>query len=300
MASASIRQIILGAIAIGAAACAVPAPAPAAQPSPIVVVVTATPGPATPTPAPPTPIVVVVTATPAAAAPVQPSLPVSAAPARAAGAVPVAQVAVAADVRPQLDAIREVATLRTRDLLQRTKNVRAELRMARAKVGKAEPPLGLMQLADLLTSHWVAVGSYGLGTDPYPDRMPTFTGGSLPPTRLPSYGLPTSGSYGLPRLHEAFLEGTDLPAAQRRAWAEEFEALVEPYANPGAFPATLRHTREVMATLFSDPGEAKAYVVSAEYAEELDALDGWYADLETVLGRVPSFFPKPVEKQELT
>jgi hypothetical protein len=184
--------------------------------------------------------------------------------------------------------LREVATLRAADLLQRAQNVHAMLRDIRG--GKVAGQALLVRINDMsndLTSLWFTMAGYGLGRDPYLDNIQLSNSGFGSAKPPPDHGIPGPyTSLGLPRLHERFLEASGVKgkaAAEKRA---EFKKLVQPYANPGVF----KH-HDFGERAYSEYRQGKA-LFTTQYGADLKALDTWLTDLEVALGKVPTYFER--------
>jgi serine/threonine protein kinase len=192
------------------------------------------------------------------------------------------------DRATEIKNVREVAKLRSAELLQRARNTHTVLR----EVMKSRAPGRALQsrINDLyndLTALWVTLAGYGLGGDPYLDAIrldDTGVGRAKPP---PEFGIP--GPYagiGLPRLHDRYLEasGARGKAAERRR--AELKKLVQAYSNPAVYPH-----RAFSERAYSEYRQGRG-LFTPQYVADLKTLDQWLTELETVLGKVPEYFEK--------
>jgi hypothetical protein len=193
----------------------------------------------------------------------------------------------ATDNTAQLDTARETALLRTRDLLKRTRNTRLEIQELRTSLAAGgDLRMGVGGLSDRLADYWVFVAAYGVGTDPYPDRVRTASGGAWPVKPTPDYGFAGTEAYGVPRLFDRVLALEELPDAYRRDKAAELDELVAPFANPGMYPLVFRDFYERTRGHDRDPEELGAYMRSPAFAVELDRVDAWLESLAERLERL--------------
>jgi hypothetical protein len=194
----------------------------------------------------------------------------------------------AADSASESKRVREIAKLRSGDLLQRAQNTHATLReVMNGKVPGQAIQSKINELNNHLTTLWMKVAGYGLGRDPYLDHIQLSDsgfGGATPP---PDYGIP--GPYvgiGLPRLYERFLEMSGARGKAAEKASVDFKELVQAYSNPAVF----RH-RDFYERAYGEYRQGKA-LFTPQYAADLKALDQWLTDLEAVLGKVPGYFDK--------
>ena len=193
-----------------------------------------------------------------------------------------------ADTGHELAAARETAELRTQDMLKRTGNLRLELLELRASlVAEGDARFGVGTVNDRLADYWVAVAAYGIGADPYPDRIRAPGGGAWPVKRTPDYGIAGTSAYGVPRLYDRVLALEDVPDAYRREKAAELEELVAPFANPGLYPPAFREFHDRTRGRDRDVEESRAYMRSPAFATELALVDAWLESVEARLGRLP-------------
>jgi hypothetical protein len=184
--------------------------------------------------------------------------------------------------------VREVAKLRSADLLQSAQNTHALLRQVMKN--KAEWNTRFTDITDLynrLSDLWLELAGYGVGRDPYLDPIrldDTGVGRVKPP---PEFGIP--GPYvemGLPRLYERFLEASGVTGEAAEKRHSDFKKLVQDYSNPELYPHRA----------FSQRAYAEYRVgqqlFTPQYVADLKSLDLWLAQLETVLGKVPEYFEK--------
>lgn len=179
----------------------------------------------------------------------------------------------------------QVIELRTRDLLLSTYNLHHLLR--EIQNGQIQQ-VGMNRINDLngnLTSIWLNLASYGLGTDPYVDIHIFFSGSAFSDAPLsPSFGLPTQYRLiGMPRLYNQYLEKSNLPLTEITARQIKFLQLVQTYSNPSVFPFKNFYERAYFNYRNNELLE------STQYQEDLKALDTWLTDLEKVLEKIPSF-----------
>jgi serine/threonine protein kinase len=191
-----------------------------------------------------------------------------------------------AEAPPEIKNVREVAKLRSAELLQRSQNTHAILReVMNNKVAGRALENKINDLNNNLTALWIKLAGYGLGRDPYLDHIQLDNSGFSQPQPPPDFGIP--GPYvgiGLPRLHERFLEasGAKGEAAEKRS--SDFKKLVQAYSNPAVYPH-----RAFSERAYSEYREGKG-VFTPQYVADLQTLDQWMAELETVLGKVPGYF----------
>jgi hypothetical protein len=93
------------------------------------------------------------------------------------------------DSATEIKNVREVAKLRSADLLQRAQNTHAILREVNGKVAGQALQNKINELNNDLTALWMKVAGYGLGRDPYLDHIQLSNSGLT--TAFPG---PTSGS----------------------------------------------------------------------------------------------------------
>lgn len=179
----------------------------------------------------------------------------------------------------------QVIELRTRDLLLATYNLHHLLR--EIQNGQIQQ-VGMNRINDLngnLTSIWLNLASYGLGTDPYVDIHIFFSGSAFSDAPLsPSFGLPTQYRLvGMPRLYNQYLEKSSLSLTEITARQTKFLQLVQPYSNPSVFPFKNFYERAYFSY------RNNQLLESAQYQEDLKVLDTWLTDLEKALMKIPSF-----------
>jgi hypothetical protein len=192
------------------------------------------------------------------------------------------------DSAAEIKNVREVAKLRSADLLQRAQNTHAVLR--EVMTGKAAGQALQNRINDLnndLTTLWMVLAGYGLGRDPYLDNIQVSDSGFGRAKLPPDHGIP--GPYvgiGLPRLHERYLEESGVRGKAAEKLRSDFRNLVQPYSNPAVYPHRAFYERAY--------GEYRAGkgLFTAQYGADLNNLDQWLTDLEAVLGKVPGSFEK--------
>jgi hypothetical protein len=188
----------------------------------------------------------------------------------------------AADVKN----VREVAKVRSADLLQRAQNAHATLR--EVMNARAAGPALQNKINDLnneLSALWLALAGSGLGRDPYLDHIQLSGSGFGGAKSPPDYGIP--GPYvgiGLPRLHERYLEASGAKGKAAETARSDFRKLVQAYSNPAVYPHRAFNERA------TEEYRAGKGLFTAQYAADLAALDQWLSDLEAALGRVPGYF----------
>lgn len=89
---------------------------------------------------------------------------------------------------------------------------------------------------------------------------------------------------GLPRIYERFLELSGVSGQAAQTKKAEFVDLVQAYANPAIYPH-----RDFYERAYADYREGRE-LSSPQYMTDLQALDKWLSDLETVLGKIPGYF----------
>lgn len=183
---------------------------------------------------------------------------------------------------------REVAKLRTAELLQRTQNTQTLLREVRGGIHAGQQLLAkINELNNDLTALWLKMAGLGLGRDPYLDDITLSNSGFSRAKPPPDHGIP--GPYaaiGLPRLHERFLAASGIQDQAAEKKSTEFKKLVQAYANPAVYTH-----RDFSERACSDYREGKG-LFTPQYSADLTALDRWLTDLETVLEKVPGYFDK--------
>jgi hypothetical protein len=181
--------------------------------------------------------------------------------------------------------VREVAKLRSAELLQKAQNTHANLR----EVMKSKPVekiwTKMNDFNNSLTALWIKMASYGLGRDPYLDIVRLDDSGFSRAELPPDFGTATRYvGMGLPRLYDHFLELSDANGDAAQRMSADFKKLVQPYSNPEVYTHRAFSHRayveyRVGKSLFTD-----------RYLADLQNLDQWLTDLETVLGKVPGYF----------
>jgi hypothetical protein len=192
------------------------------------------------------------------------------------------------DRAAEINNVREVAKLRSADLLQRAENTHAELReVMTLKVAGRALRIKINELGNDLASLWMALAAYGLGGDPWPDNVRLSDTGFSRPRLPPDYGIP--GPYacmGLPRLHERFLEASGAKGKAAEKKRSDFKKLVGAYSNPAVFPHRASGER-----VYDEYRQGQG-LFTRQYVADLNAVDQWLTDLEVVLGKVPTYFEK--------
>jgi hypothetical protein len=184
--------------------------------------------------------------------------------------------------------VREVAKLRSADLIQRAQNTHAILRevMNRKFAGQARQNK-INELNNELAALWLKAAGYGLGSDPYLDHIQLSDSGFSTAKPPPDCGIP--GPYvgiGLPRLHERFLEASGAHGKAAEKASSDFKKLVQAYSNPAVY----QH-REFNERAYAEYRQGKG-LFTPQYEADLKALDQWLTDLEAVLGKLPGYFDK--------
>jgi ribosomal protein L29 len=194
----------------------------------------------------------------------------------------------AADNTREIKNVREVAKLRSADLLQRAQNTRAILcEVMNGKVAGQALQTRINDLNNELTDLWFMVAGYGLGRDPYLDRIQVSGSGSGRAKPPPDSGIP--GPYvaiGLPRLHERYLEASGVQRKAAEMASSDFKKFVQAYANPAIY----QH-RDFYERAYEDYRHGKG-LFTPQYEADLKAVDRWLAELEAVLAKVPGYFDK--------
>jgi hypothetical protein len=192
------------------------------------------------------------------------------------------------DSATEMKNVREVAKLRSAELLQRTQNTHAILRQILAnKVAGKELLDQINDLNNEMADLWMTIAGYGLGRDPYLDNIHVSSSGFGRAKPPPDHGLPRPYvGMGLPRLHERYLEasGAKEKAAEKRN--SDLKKLVRAYSNPAVFPHRAFYERA-----YSEYREGRG-LDTPQYAADLKALDQWLTDLQSTLDKVPGHFEK--------
>ena len=192
------------------------------------------------------------------------------------------------DKATEIKRVREVAKLRSAELLQRAKNTHAILReVMKSKVAGQALQNKINDLNNDLTALWMALAGYGLGRDPYLEDIQLSASGFGRAKPPPDHGIP--GPYvgiGLPRLHERFLEASGAKGKAAERVGSDFKKLVQAYSNPEVYPH-----RAISQRAYAEYRLGKA-LFTPQYLADLKAVDQWLTDLETVLGKVPGYFEK--------
>jgi hypothetical protein len=184
--------------------------------------------------------------------------------------------------------VREVAKVRSAELLQRAQNTHALLRevMKSMAAGRALQNK-INDLNNNLTALWMALAGYGLGRDPYLDNIQLSDSGFRRAQPPPDHGIP--GPYvgiGLPRLYERYLEESGAKGKVGEKLSSEFKQLVQAYSNPAVYPHRAFEQRA-----YGEYRQGRG-LFTAQYAADLKTLDQWLTDLEAVLRKVPGYFEK--------
>jgi hypothetical protein len=194
----------------------------------------------------------------------------------------------AADSAIEIKKVREVAKLRSADLLQRAQNTHTILReVMNGKVAGQGLQNRINDLSNNLGDLWMKVAGYGLGRDPYLDHIQLSDSGFGEVKPPPDYGIP--GPYlgiGLPRLYERFLEASGAKGKVAEKARSDFKKLVQAYSNPAVFPH-----RDYSERSYGEYRRGKG-LFTLQYVADLNALDRWLTDMEAVLGKVPGHFDK--------
>jgi hypothetical protein len=192
------------------------------------------------------------------------------------------------DKATEIKRVREVAKLRSAELLQRAKNTHAILREVMKH--NAEWTTRFSDINGLnngLTALWIKLAGHGLGSEPYLDNVQLDDTGFNRPQPPPDFGIP--GPYvriGLPRLYERFLEASGATGEAAEKMSADFKKLVQAYSNPEVYPH-----RAISQRAYAEYRLGKA-LFTPQYLADLKAVDQWLTDLETVLGKVPGYFEK--------
>jgi hypothetical protein len=193
-----------------------------------------------------------------------------------------------ADRAAEIKKVREVAKLRSAELLQRAQNAHAILReVMKSKVAGQALQNKINDLNNDLTALWMALAGYGLGRDPYLEDIQLSASGFGRAKPPPDHGIP--GPYvgiGLPRLHERFLEASGAKGKAAERVGSDFKKLVQAYSNPAVYPHRAFNERA-----YGGYREGKA-LFTPQYGADLKTLDQWLTDLEAVLGKVPGYFDR--------
>jgi cell division septum initiation protein DivIVA len=194
----------------------------------------------------------------------------------------------ATDNTSEIKKVREAAKLRSADLLQRAQNTHAILReVMNGRVAGRALQNKINDLNNDLTALWLKVAGYGLGRDPYLERIQLSDSGSSEAKLPPDYGI--RGPYvgiGLPRLHERFLEASGVKGRAAEKASTDFKKLVQVYSNPAVY----QH-RDFYERAYGEYREGKG-LFTPQYVADLKTVDRWLTDLEAVLGKVPGYFDK--------
>jgi RNA polymerase sigma factor (sigma-70 family) len=184
--------------------------------------------------------------------------------------------------------VREVANLRSAELLQKAQNTHAILsRVMKNKVAWDSRYIDITDLYNGLNDLWVKLAGYGLGRDPYLDTIRLDDTGSSRAKPPPDFGIP--GPYigmGLPRLHERFLEQSGAKGEVAQKMTANFKKLVHAYSNPEVYSH-----RAFSQRAYAKYRRGKG-LFTDQYLADLRAVDHWLTDLETILGKVPEYFEK--------
>jgi hypothetical protein len=192
------------------------------------------------------------------------------------------------DSAREIKNVREIAKLRSADLLQRAQNTRAILcEVMNSKVAGPALQTRINDLNNELSDLWFKVAGFGLGRDPYLDNIQVNSSGFGAAKPPPDYGIP--GPYvaiGLPRLHERFLESSGAQRKAAETASSDFKKLVQAYSNPAVYQHRDFYERAY--------GEYRRGIglFTPQYEADLKALDRWLVDLEAVLANVPGYFDK--------
>jgi hypothetical protein len=188
----------------------------------------------------------------------------------------------------EINNVREVAKLRSADLLQRAQNTHAILReVMRSKDAGQALNIKMNDLNNDLSALWMKLAGYGLGRDPYLDNIRLSASGFSQAKPPPDYGIP--GPYtaiGLPRLQERFLEASGVKGKAAEKMGSDFKKLVHSYSNPAVY----QH-RAFEERAYGEYREGRG-LFTPQYKADLQTLDQWLTDLEAVLDKVPEFFEK--------
>jgi hypothetical protein len=192
------------------------------------------------------------------------------------------------DSATEIKNVREVAKLRSAELLQRAQNTHALLR----EVMNSNAPGQALQnkindLNNELTGLWGVLAGHGLGRDPYLDNIRLSESGFGRAKPPPDHGIP--GPYvgiGLPRLHERYLEASGTKGKAAEKMSSDFKKLVQAYSNPAVYQHRAFYERA-----YGEYRQGKG-LFTAQYVADLKTLDQWLTDLEAVLGKVPGYFEK--------
>jgi hypothetical protein len=188
----------------------------------------------------------------------------------------------------EINNVREVAKLRSADLLQRAQNTHAILREVMGRTDATqELKIRINDLKNDLSALWIKLAGYGLGRDPYLDNIQLSASGFSQAKPPPDHGIP--GPYpaiGLPRLHERFLEASGVKGKAAEKMGSDFKKLVHSYSNPAVYQ---HRAFEERANMEYREGRGLS---SPQYHANSQALDQWLTDLEAVLNKVPAFFEK--------
>lgn len=193
-------------------------------------------------------------------------------------------------VAAELDTLREIVTLRCRDVLRRTQNLHMLLHeIMQGQVGPVQPLNRLNDVNNDLFDLWLTLAGYGIGDDPYHDNIQASNSGFSRGKDTPDFGI--SGSYtalGLPHLYERLLQISSITSELYRTLDERFAAIVAPAANPAVYPH-----RDFYERAYSAYREGKD-IGTPQYNVDLSTIDRWLSDLETALNQAPQqFVPQP-------
>ena len=193
-----------------------------------------------------------------------------------------------ADRAAEIKKVREVAKLRSAELLQRAQNAHAILReVMKSKAAGQALQIKINELNNDLSALWMKLAGYGLGTEPYLDHIQLSDSGFSAAKPPPDYGI--SGPYvgiGLPRLYERFLEASRAQGKVAEKASSDFKKLVQPYSNPAVY----QH-RDFGTRAYSAYREGRE-LFTPQYVADLDTLDKWLTDLEDLLAKLPAYFDK--------
>lgn len=199
---------------------------------------------------------------------------------RQAGGVP--------DNATEIKNVREVAKVRSADLLQRARNVHDVLRqVTNGKLADRELLTRINDLNNDLTALWLSMAGSGLGRDPYLDNIQLSGSGFSRAKTPPDHGIP--GPYagiGMPRLYERFLEVSEIKGKEAEKKRAEFEKLLRAYSNPAVY------THRNFGERAYEEYRAGKGLGTPQYAADLKTVDQWLTDLEIALGQVPGYFEK--------
>ncbi len=189
-------------------------------------------------------------------------------------------------VEEEYDIVTSLATLRSRDLLKLTQNVRNLLRsIQNGQIGQSGPLNRINDLNNNLVDLWSAIAGYGLATEPFPNSIQVSSSGFTAAKPAPDFGYDTAHkSFGMPRLYERFLQLTGVTGATAQTQRQAFNRLVQPYANSEVYPHQAFYERAYNAyRIGTDLG-------TPQYQADLQALNIWLTDLENILQIVPKHF----------